>query len=209
MNRVKLRQPRICSLVLGAIVCFSLAQIPASASVLTTLISDDPGTALTCGVGNFCYVYDVFLSNRESVSSTNPFPEFGTLYDVSSTPVAILATTGALSVDFAFTSDLTDTPADKTAPTDDPSLYNLRYTLDVSGVDFSGPMDLGTFELVSATTPNLDGNYDGQAMNTSNGTEDGNVGTVTVPSSTPEPATLCLMLSALVGLGLIARCKMA
>ncbi len=196
---------------LAVVGCLAV-QPAAKADIITQLVSDAAGTGApgSCAIGDFCYVYDVMLTVGQTIGVGSSWAEFGTIYDVSAAPVVAVDVTGDLATSFAFTSSLTNTAAHLQGPADSATLYNLRYTYNESAPlgGLGTFVDLGTFEIDSTGAPSiLGGNYDGQATNVSNSTEDGNVGEITVPgtAAAPEPASMALMGGALVALGLLGK----
>jgi hypothetical protein len=193
-----------------------ITQQLAKADIITSLVSDfaNGSGSCTAGVGQFCYIYDVALSSTATLTPSAGFSEFGTLYDVSKTAVAVApgSLTGALATSFSFSTGAGLVPPaafNQSTSIDNPTFFSLRYTFNGSA-SIVGPSDLGHFEIDSTAAPAiLGGNYDGQTLNNTNNSEQGNSGAITVPgvvpSSTPEPATSAMLGGALLAFGLLGR----
>jgi len=199
-----------------ALLTVSLNQ-PAKADIITTLssITADPS-------GGYDFTYNVNLTNNEELMNPNPNvnPQFGTLYDVSSSALTLKNVTGFLATDFTFAWSLTNTPAYKTTPTDSSSLYNLRWTFTAPSTTIVGGLlppppggtadvDLGNFTLLSPYNSWAYENFDGQAIKSfgaASGTITGNIGLDRVPTGVvPEPASMLLMGAGLFALGWVGR----
>jgi hypothetical protein len=158
--------------------------------------------------------------------------QFGTIYDFG--PILTnpdgspqITYTGLLN-QFSWTFNISDTPAPQTLPNDNPNLVNVRFIyqgsdgidVDTQGSDFPpgtttqtvepGVANLGTFTIVSpyAQGPTSNIQYDGTTYKATNDTEQSNVGFLSgplVPAAVPEPASMALFGSALLGTGLIRR----
>lgn len=163
------------------------------------------------------YTYQATLTSDEELTTSNP--QFFTVYgfDFGTDSATISATTGDLST--MFTSSLTPASAGITeaqnqnftvAPCGancDDIRFTYNGTTTVSGG--GSPLVLGTFTVTSSDTSfNLNGIYDGQATNSSNGKLNGNSGSVEVASAVPEPMTIGLLGGGLALLG-IARLRKA
>jgi hypothetical protein len=196
------------------------AAISARADVIPSLTSGP-----TVSGSNFAYNYEALLTSGESLDPTatngvtcpgpgatlvqcNPEGTFFTIYDIpgyvsASAPTNWTASTQLIGV----------TPSTINGSFDDPTLVNVTFTYTgpeviagTSGIAFT------SFQIVSTDDAlNLNGVYSAQATETSNGDTDQTDGTVTIPgvggvTTTPEPGTLVLFGSGLLGIaGLIRR----
>lgn len=156
-----------------------------SANIIPTLTNVTPN-----GI-NFNWNYQVDVSLDQNVNTGNYFTiyDFGPIIGPSVIPAGWTLTTQNLGL----------TPA-LVSPADSASVLNLTLTRD--GGTIVGPAGVGTFTFTSANSIVATGTFAALATR-NNGQQSGstiaNVGSVSVPSSVPEPAT-----SVFVGIGLIA-----
>jgi hypothetical protein len=140
----------------GAIGSLALS-LPTQADIITSL----DGPAVADGTGGFKYTYSASITGNQDIESSSG-SSFGTVYDFGPINGSITAT-GLLSSAFTFTTSLTNTPAIRTAPTDNPTLLNIRFT-DTS-VDIPGNTFLGTFTVDSPFGPaTVLRSFDGQSI---------------------------------------------
>jgi hypothetical protein len=175
--------------------CIALGGGVARADVTANFFSS------TAVVGGSDWTYQVTLDSIQHVDNTT-FPNFVTVYDFGPNTYLPGLTTGSL-VNWIGSSNLTDTPAFETTPTDNATLANFRLTAPANTI-ITAPGVLGTFTLLSPFGPNTVGtrtvSNDGQALQIVQPLgEHGNVG------STIAPVVPAPILGA--GLpGLIAAC---
>jgi hypothetical protein len=168
----------------GAIGSLALS-LPTQADIITSLL----GSPVADGTGGFKYTYSASITGNQDIESSFG-PSFGTVYDFGPI-IGPITATGFLSSAFSFTTSFTNTPAALTAPTDSPTLLNIRFT-DTS-VDIPANTFLGTFTVDSPFGPGtVLRSFDGQSIKFNPGQADddtpiSNVGFVAAPSPVPGP----------------------
>jgi len=176
----------------------------AQASIIPTLETVTFCNPCANGQTGWAWTYDISLDGTQKINTTaSGNPAFGTIYDFG-VVLGSIQVTGLLQTDFTITTPLTNSPAYKTSPTDDPGLANIRYTA-ASGLNIPAGTDLGTLTAVSATPISVVVDYDGQATNAQFGKIAGNVSSVEAPTPLPEPTTAGLLLLGLSGTLAVAR----
>lgn len=148
----------------------------ASANITPTLDSVTPSGS------DFKWTYKVEVDAVQKVLTDDYF----TIYDfagytgVSGAPSGWTLITGLTGI----------TPGD-VLPADDGGILNLTWKR--TGGTLTGPMDLGSFWANSSYSQHTTDSFAGRAHRISNGAGISNVGTVDVPSGTPEPASMALL----------------
>jgi hypothetical protein len=96
------------------------------------------------------------------------------------------------------------TPSD-TLPTDNPNILNITWTYTGGGSNIVGPASLTGFSAQSTSNLNTTVSYTSRGVKTGDGSIGDNVGTTKAPSAVPEPVTLILFGTGLLGLFGIRR----
>lgn len=152
--------------------------------------------------GNFDWAYTISLDSFERINTATQ-ASFVTVYDLtgligggnpsSYTPGALAGTLSVQNVGI--------TPATQN-PTDSPAIPNETVTFNGSAAPGS---TLGVLHVRDALGPNAQafGNFSGQATNNENGSFAANTSSVPIPA--PEPGSLVLLASGVLGMVGVAR----
>jgi hypothetical protein len=184
---------------------FSVANL-AKGDIITINAVGSP----TFTAGGSSWTYQATLTTTEELVTGQT--EFFTLYGFDfGSHSTTLTDTGLLATDFTYAitpASTTLTPAVRQGipqpVCSTPTCDNIRFTYTGSGTIVGAPTVLGTFTVMSSLGGETQGGYyDGQAMNTTMGTLNGNSGQIGVPSAAPEPMTLGLLGGGLAALGVI------
>jgi len=189
-------------LLLAFVLCSSVAQ----ADIIPEL------QAVTgLGPNNFLWTYQVDLTDNSRLEEGGE-DQFFTIYDfngyIAGSIQAAPGWSGSTQLTGRDPSGLGAPGAPY--PADDPTTVNLVFTWD-GGAPVTGPQDLGIFSARSTLSLEKLASYQGQSTNNTGGMADGtlmgNRGQVETPTGQedviPEPGTMALLGSALLGLGVL------
>jgi hypothetical protein len=193
------------------VMCCSVSQ-----AAITVALFADP-TQLPSG--NWLWSYEATLSDDSRLDTGDAVEDYFTIYDFDGYVANSISVAGALNPGWAGTVSLDGVDVPGTSPgtgiypPDNPAILNLVFSY--TGATIEGAADLGIFTAESQFGPGVNPNLSSYVAQTTNNTGtgvDGNnqgwIDTVDTPRQgdtpiIPEPSTMALMGSALLGLGLL------
>ncbi len=169
---------------------------PAAADILP--VNSNP-TISNLGGGQYRYTWGIQVTGSQRVELN----DFFTLYDLAGYVNNSALTPNA---NWIFSQQATGTTPVGTAPNDSASLQNVTFTY-CGPSPLVGPQIIGNFSIVS-TIPTAQfqlRNFAGRGTDQNTGLKNANLTNIATPSATPEPGTLILVGTGLVGL--VARSR--
>ncbi len=210
-------------LTAGTVVAFGLSAKPAHADLVPTLLSTAPST-IAGDAGDTTFTYNVNLSGGSFIGGVGGTgrSSFTTLYDIIGyVPGSVKVVSNPDALVGAFAAQNTGFNGFGQTPSDDPGIINLTLAFNDNNPKTFGPVSpifTFSFDSIYSNVKDLDF-YTGQTLKSSpgdpsDGTVQGNIGFVSLPSitpqgtPTPEPASYAAFALGglgLLGLGLKAR----
>lgn len=132
--------------------------------------------------------------------------DFLTLYDAGASPINLTGDLANSSL-FAISTNLTDTPAPNVILTDDPTIANLRFTY--IGTENLTDANLGTFSLADPSGTYRIVSEDGAYHTSAGRGSEVSLDAAPVLPATPEPSSLALFGTGLLGVAGAVRRKLS